>query len=597
MTSGNLLTDLPKFLVIFHRQFGWRLYALLGIAIVIGLTEFGSISMLVPVVTGGDWSDASGKLSQALNSLFEFLTGGDPSLGKKLVVAGGFLVFWKAAEWFGEAWRIVMTTQFLAELRNQFAGDIWNLNYKAYLQEKSGELTNVLGTQIQAFVSSIGPFFEVLKGAVQIMIYLLAALFFEWRIAVACGLAGFLIVPLAAPFNRMRQKLSLQLARRQSRIQDLLIQFLRNFKYLKSTGSGGVVLDHLGQEVEMARREGVTNQLGVVTLRFWLQVGAGFAVFGSMYVAGSVLGRSMEVVVILTAVIYRAGIGTAVLHESWVKFCAASGALRLVQEARERLESGKELADGKQIPKFETGIKLEDVSLSYGEKEVIRNVSLEIAQNEVIGIAGESGAGKSTVLNVLTGLAEPTSGQVQMDNISYRQLDLGKLRKLFGYVTQETMLFNDSVADNITLWHCHDEGERDRLEKVATATGALKVAERSADGLDTVVGEQGMQLSGGERQKISLARELYRDPEILILDEATASLDSRSEKEINRCIEEFRGIRTIVVVAHRLASLRGCDRIYVMSDGQVVEAGGWEELINSKEGKFRGMCLAQGLVT
>ena len=321
----------------------------------------------------------------------------------------------------------------------------------------------------------------------------------EWRIALGCIVLGAISAPLAAPANRMRQELSKRIVERQGRIQDLFIQLLRNFKYLKATGAGGVVSTHVADEVELVREDTVRNQLGVITVKCVLQAVAALIVLIAIYLLKVPFAHGAAAVIMLTAMIYRGSAAAALMYEKWIQFCSASGAIFIVEEVEERLEACREKNLGGADPDFERLISIENVSLNYDDREILSDVNLTINRHEVVGIAGESGSGKSTLLNILVGLVEPTTGTVKMDGELYAGLDRHQLRKMFGYVTQEPMLFNDTIANNISLWSAAEDDQK--LREAAVSTGAVALAERSEAGFGAVIGEQGMQVSGRRETK------------------------------------------------------------------------------------------------
>lgn len=585
--TGNIARDLPRYFVAYFRRIGWWMFVLIGLVITSAFLELAAIATFVPVLTGGEPPEQYKNILRTISGQQEI------GLLTLLVTTAVVILIWRGIELVADLWRIKIMNQLLQTMRMGVLKQVTELDYQASLKEKSGNLSNVMGTQIQNVVSSLGPFFDGIKAAAMIVVFFTSAFLVEWRIALGWIILGLLVAPLAAPTNRLRQVLSARIAQRQGRIQDLFLQLLRNFKYLKVSKARTAVTKHVGDEVEMVRQEGFRCGLGVSGLRCSVQVGAAMTVLIAMYLMKVPLGHSAEATLMLTAIIYRGSSGVAQMYEKWVQFCAVSGSLSVMEEVEQRLEASREVLPPGDEPAFEHSIVIDDVSFRYGERTVLDGVSLQITHHETVGIAGASGAGKSTLLNLIIGLIRPTDGSVEMDALDYRELDTTQLRDLFGYVTQEPMLFNDTIRNNISLWS--EDITDQQIDNAAALTGVDAIAARCESGLDAVVGEQGTQISGGERQKIALARELCRDKPILVLDEATSSLDSRSEEEINRSIHAIRGQRTIIMVAHRLSSLRECSRIFVLAEGKVAESGSWEELVGRKGGVFRKMCETQGL--
>jgi subfamily B ATP-binding cassette protein MsbA len=235
-------------------------------------------------------------------------------------------------------------------------------------------------------------------------------------------------------------------------------------------------------------------------------------------------------------------------------------------------------------------IEYRDVSFKYEQDWVLRNINLRIRVGEVVAFVGASGGGKTTLVNLLPRFYDVTSGKVLVDDCDIREVTVESLRSMIGIVTQLTILFNDTVRNNIAYGKISQPFEQ--IIKAAEAAYAHGFIQNLPKGYDTVIGEQGVKLSGGERQRISIARALLKNAPILILDEATSSLDSESEIEVQKALEFLMQGRTTLVIAHRLSTIRKADRIVVISNGVVVEEGTHEELLE-RDGEYRKLYLLQ----
>ncbi|MCK4353580.1 ABC transporter ATP-binding protein [candidate division WOR-3 bacterium] len=241
----------------------------------------------------------------------------------------------------------------------------------------------------------------------------------------------------------------------------------------------------------------------------------------------------------------------------------------------------KEVENPIPLKNFNKEIVFDNISFSYNHsKEVIQGVTLKIKKGEDVALVGSSGAGKSTLTDLLARFYDPSQGTIKIDGVDIKQVTLKNLRELIGLVTQEPVLFNDTVFNNIA-YGISDAKPEDVYEaaKLANAHDFIK---EFPQGYNTVVGERGVKLSGGERQRIAIARALYKNPEILIFDEATSHLDPESESKVQEAIERMLRKRTAIVVAHRLSTVKDCDRIIVIDNGQIVEQGTHLELLKNK---------------
>ena len=240
--------------------------------------------------------------------------------------------------------------------------------------------------------------------------------------------------------------------------------------------------------------------------------------------------------------------------------------------------------DATEIHGVQSNIKFEGVSFAYESDAVLSNVDVTVRRGEVVALVGKSGAGKSTMVNLLPRYFDPDKGQVSIDGVDIRDISLESLRAQIGIVTQDTILFNDTIRNNIA--YGRSDLPLESVKDAARAAYADEFIEQSEGGYDAVIGEGGIRLSGGERQRLAIARALLKDSPILILDEATSHLDSEAEALVQKALRRLMAGRTALVIAHRLSTVKRADRILVMEAGQVVEEGSHDELL-AADGKYR----------
>jgi len=229
---------------------------------------------------------------------------------------------------------------------------------------------------------------------------------------------------------------------------------------------------------------------------------------------------------------------------------------------------------------FREKIHFENVSFNYGKGEFnLKNIDIELDKGQILALVGPSGGGKSTIVDLLPRFYDVTGGRITIDGIDIRDLQMKSLRSLMGIVTQEIILFNDTIANNIA--YGQESASMDAVIKAAELAFADGFIKTLPNGYDTIIGDRGVKLSGGQRQRLSIARALFKDPPILIFDEATSSLDTESEVLIQKAIDNLLSGRTVIVVAHRLSTIRNADQILVIENGTIVERGSHTQLIEA----------------
>jgi ATP-binding cassette subfamily C protein len=281
------------------------------------------------------------------------------------------------------------------------------------------------------------------------------------------------------------------------------------------------------------------------------------------------------------------------LHSLAIELPGFEAVIAAEQEARESAEP--EVVEHRPLS-LQRSVDLRDVSFSYvesGPPLVLKHINLSLAARETTAIVGPSGAGKSTIADLMMGLVTPASGLVAIDGVPLTPDLLRAWREQVGYVPQDTLLFHDTILANLR-WANPDASEADVWQAI-TMAAADDFVKALPQGLHTIVGDRGVLVSGGERQRVSLARALLRRPRLLILDEATSSLDSENERRIQHAIEQLHEQITIVVITHRLSTIRNADVIHVIDQGELVESGSWDELISRRTSRFASLCQAQGI--
>lgn len=282
------------------------------------------------------------------------------------------------------------------------------------------------------------------------------------------------------------------------------------------------------------------------------------------------------------------------LSNAFFNMRKGTAALDRIQDLLDAENTIKEIAQPVAIKAFRSGIEFRNVSFSYGEKVILENINLSIPKGKTVALVGASGAGKSTLADLIPRFHDATKGEILVDGINVKDLNLFQYRKLIGVVSQEPILFNDTIEENIKLGI--GGKSREEIIQAARIANAHDFILRKSEGYKTRVGDRGVKLSGGERQRVTIARAVLKNPPILILDEATSALDTESEQLVQYAINNLMKNRTSIVIAHRLSTIRHADEIIVMHQGHIVERGTHDTLMHLENGYYQNLVRMQQLV-
>ncbi|MGE3261157.1 MAG: ABC transporter ATP-binding protein [Bacteriovoracia bacterium] len=580
---------------IFRRYAGDRALILGGISVFSTLTEGAGIAAFIAYIqflaaNGTQSSPIISKLIEIFQWLgIEFVPTRVIPVLVLVFAVRSLLVF------IGKGYHFRLYSKILGGINEDLAQAVASMRYSEYLKHNSGFFTHLVTTEVYRSVTAFYQISAMVPMVISISLYILLSIRVDWRFTVLAGMFGVITALIARMVMKGTSAASRELSQSESSMSSLVVQLLQSFKYLFSTGSLGPLQKKISKSAGRVAAAG--SRIGFLSAILPASSETVIVAFlGSMvYLQTQVFGRTVEAMMVAMLFLYRAMRETTTLQGSWQGFNSYVGGVDVLIKTLKDLRGTAEPKGGKAFQGIGTGIDLKNVTFAYGEAKVLKNVNLHIPANSMVAFVGESGAGKSTLVDMLTSLMLPSEGDVLVDGTSYRDLDRNSLRARIGYVTQESVVFDDTVANNVSLWRW--DQSVDGLENVRVAlkrANCLSFVEKFAGGLQEIVGERGIRLSGGQRQRLSIARELYKSPALMILDEATSALDSESERAVQDSIDALKGTTTIVMIAHRLATVRNCDLIFVLKEGSLVETGSFSELY--KSGKyFRAMCDAQSL--
>ncbi|MBD3348101.1 MAG: ATP-binding cassette domain-containing protein [Candidatus Eisenbacteria bacterium] len=471
----------------------------------------------------------------------------------------------------------------IRDIRDALFRRISELSLSFFHGERTGRLISRITSDVtlvrRALVASLANLF---RESLLTLLYLGVAIWISWKMA----LITFAVLP---PIVIVMARIGQRLRKRSARIQERMADITSTLE----EGIAGIrVVKAFGME-DYERR------------RFFDHTRSYFRTYVRMELLGALAGPLIEYLGVIGIVVIlwyggRQVLVTETVSPDWfIIFLAATLStmqpLRKLSKANNELQVGMAAAgrifhildekpavenapDAVRIDRFRDAIRYEDVFFRYDSgRDVLRDIGIEIRKGEVLAVVGPSGAGKSTLLDLLPRFYDPTEGRITLDGTDLRKVEIGSLRALMGIVTQETILFNDTVGNNIA--YGLEGAGREEIEAAARAAMAHEFIEQMPEGYDTVIGERGVKLSGGQRQRIAIARAILKNPPILLFDEATSSLDTESERLVQDAIEHLLEGRTVLVIAHRLSTVTNADRTIVLDEGRIVETGTHQELM------------------
>lgn len=445
-------------------------------------------------------------------------------------------------------------------LRAILIDSLLRVRWRYFAQQPVGRIANAVGLEAtrggQAYLLSA----QVITGMIQTAVYLLVAFLVSWKLALISLAVGGTIVLVLNTLVRSARRAGRRQTVRTSELVTQLSDGLIGIKPLKAMARHGQLAAFLDKKIESLRKALRKQVISREVLRNLQEPLLAICLVAGFYVAFTRWSIPITHLLVMGLLLERTVTTMGKMQQQLQRAVVVESAYWSVQDLIEEAEAQREPNAGTETPTLHEGCRLENVSFAFGNNQVLRDVSVEIPAGRMTVITGSSGAGKTTLTDILLGLYKPDSGRVLIDDVPLDRIDLAKWRSMIGYVPQELFLFHDTVLANVTLGDPTIDVEK--VEEALEAAGALDFVRELPSGIDTVVGERGTMLSGGQRQRIALARALVHDPQLLILDEVTSALDPVTEQEICNNVRSLAGRFTTVVITHRPAWVDMADRVY-----------------------------------
>ena len=559
-----------------------------------------SFSLLIPILkilfdTSGKvytmvpWSEIH-EFSDLTNNVYYYVGGWMNQYGASKVLLVLCLVFCaitlvKTSCYFASsAVMIPIRTGIVKDLRMEIYRKILSLPIGFFSQERKGDIIARMSGDVQEVETSITSTLDMLiKNPILIIIYLAVLFAMSWQLTVFTLIFAPLMLFIMSAIGRKLKARSLEAQRYWSDTMSQVEETLGGLRIIKAflaegkmegrfnTVTGNMKSKNTRVGIRQASAHPVSEFLGSVLIAIVLW-------FGGTLILGDNAAIDAPAFISYMTILYSIIQPVKDLSKAAYAIPKGLASMERIDKILSAESPIKEPSEPKALPSFEKGISFSHVDFSYdGKRKILDDITLEIPKGKTIAIVGASGAGKSTLVDLIPRFWDVSGGSVKVDGLDVRDVSTHDLRSLIGNVNQEPILFNDTIFNNIAFGV--EGATREEVIAAAKIANAHDFIMEKPDGYDENIGDRGAKLSGGQRQRISIARAILKNPPILILDEATASLDTESEKIVQQALERLMSNRTTIAIAHRLSTIKNADEIVVMDEGRIVERGRHDELI------------------
>ncbi len=588
-------------LLCYLRPYRWKLIVAILAMIIFTLLQGVSIMTLIPIVDkvfndkdiiipGGvsfiPFRQHVQRFVDYLNSIRRY-----PNLLNMIVLFVLICTFVKGlADYLHQVMLEYVGQGVVKDIRNQLYSHIQGLSMDYFDKKRTGELVSRINYDVSFILEAIsGRFAKSLLDCIQLPVYAAIALCIHWKLAVITivGLP-FLVAPIGIVGRKVR-RLTKRAQEKVADISSILFETISGIRVVKAfcmeryeerkfRNENRTLFRVMVATIKKAAiLSPLTEWVGMLVVAFLLYYGARLIIKGELDIGWFIVFLACMAAMIKPI----KNIGK--LNVGFQKALSAADRIFHLLDTRSDMD---EKADAPELPKIHREVVFDHVSFEYKNDEagVLVDIDLNVMAGEIIAIVGPSGSGKTSLVNLIPRFYDPTKGRVIIDGVDLRDVTIKSIREQLGIVTQETILFNDTVRNNVA--YGRQEAPIEKVVAAAKMANAHDFITALSEGYDTVIGEKGEILSGGERQRLSIARAILKNPAILILDEATSALDTESERLVQDAIDKLMLGRTVFVIAHRLSTVKHADRIIVLENGLIVQEGRHKDLVQ-REGIYK----------
>ena len=596
MNSKN--TSLLKYFSYFKNIAGRHMYGYILVNLLVGLLDGLGLAMFIPLL--GIASGINANTGDENSDVINFIVNLFDSVGINLNLVNA-LLFMVAVftikgifYYLRSVYFIKIRVKSISLMRLNLIKSLNELSYSGFTKLEAGRIQNTMVGELGKVIGALMSFFVYLQHIIMLATYIFLAFIANWQFAILVAIGGSLSNLFYKYINNYTKEKATLLSSKGNSFNAILIQILHNFKYLKATNHYQLfskkLVNNIHEQEKINLGVGKISSIGE-SLREPFTI---VIITGVIIVQTSYLGESFSSILLSLLLFYRALGHLVSMQNSWNTFLANSSGIDSFETLLSDFKHYKEPLHYQEKIEHIDDISIKNISLSFRGKKAIDNISFSIKKNSSVAFVGESGAGKTTLANIISGLQTPDDGEIIIEGKSLYKTNLNFFRNHLGYITQEAVIFNDSIFNNVTFWQEKSEENEEKFRKTIEKVSLSEFLNELPEKENTQLGNNGILISGGQKQRISIARELYKDAELLILDEATSALDTETERHIKNNIALLQGQTTLIIIAHRLSTIKNVDIIYVLDKGKIIASGDFDSLIKSSE-KFRKMVELQEL--
>ena len=543
------ILDVFKYVKIFQIYLGIRMYLIYVLGIVASILEGFGILMLLPLLqsidSGSEINKNEGIINQILYGIVDGLVMPESITSILILITAAFILK-GIITFISLGFTSFLLGQLLKEIKMKLFSLYSNMSFGYFSSKNTGDLINLINEQPT----------KALDAFKQLSLLMLLAFLMTFSFGVMALLLGIFLLLLFLRMNAYVQNLSRIAANENGVLTKWLIQSLHGFKYLISTNQINSLKNYINNSIQILTNTQIKSGIAAAFTQSVREPIAVLFIMAIVFIQIFVFELRIEPILVSIALFYRSLNSTLAMQSAFQGTFQNIGSMELVHKEFMNQEINKQQDGNINLKSFKNEILFKDVQFNYdnNSKPVLQSLSICIPSKSSVAIVGASGAGKTSLVDLITLTNHPNKGDIIIDGVSHNQIKKSTWRDQIGYVSQDTIIFDDTIANNISMWQSEINNKNidQNWKNAAQQANILDFIESLPEGFNTLVGDRGILLSGGQKQRIFIARELYRNPKLLILDEATSALDSESEKSIQNSVEL---LNTFSVISHFFLSL------------------------------------------